>query len=187
MRTYWGEWRYSSTRSLTSALDGGEWSGWLPGRFTPRVGWVGTRAVQDAVVKRNIPSPRRESNSTVFYLERCLAEQVELRCFQTTPIANFYNPHPLTPSLRTIVVLEPHVTVSFPSCNGILVAQTVMPRVGGGVEGGVLPINKDKDFTMQIGLLFPWQLLLSRAGVREGFKPICSQVSFLANINVQGM
>jgi hypothetical protein len=66
-----GEWRYSSTHSLTSALDGGEWSGSCPGRFTPRErvpgihwigGWVGPRTVQDVVVKRIIPSTRRESN-----------------------------------------------------------------------------------------------------------------------------
>jgi hypothetical protein len=31
-----GEWRYSSTHSLTSALDGGEWSVSRPGRFIPR-------------------------------------------------------------------------------------------------------------------------------------------------------
>jgi hypothetical protein len=31
-----GEWIYSSTHSLTSALDGGEWSASLPGRFTPQ-------------------------------------------------------------------------------------------------------------------------------------------------------
>ena len=30
-----GEWRYSSTLSLTSALDGGGWSTPRPGRFTP--------------------------------------------------------------------------------------------------------------------------------------------------------
>jgi hypothetical protein len=67
-----GEWRYSSTHSLTSALDGGEWSASCPGHFTPRErapdthwigGWVGPRAVLNAVVKRKIPSPRRESNS----------------------------------------------------------------------------------------------------------------------------
>jgi hypothetical protein len=66
-----GEWRYSSTHSLTSALDGGEWSASRPGRFTPREkahgthwigGWVGPRAILDTVVKRKIPSPRRESN-----------------------------------------------------------------------------------------------------------------------------
>jgi hypothetical protein len=64
-------WRYSFTYSLTSALDGGEWSASRPGRFTPGErapgthwigGWVGRRAVLDAVVKRKIPSPRRESN-----------------------------------------------------------------------------------------------------------------------------
>jgi hypothetical protein len=57
--------------SLTSALDGGVWSASRPGRFTPRArfpgthwigGWVGPTAVLDVVVKRNIPSPRRESN-----------------------------------------------------------------------------------------------------------------------------
>jgi hypothetical protein len=29
------KWRYSATHSLTSALDGGEWSASGPGRFTP--------------------------------------------------------------------------------------------------------------------------------------------------------
>jgi hypothetical protein len=31
-----GEWKYSSTHSLISALDGGEWSASRPGRFTPQ-------------------------------------------------------------------------------------------------------------------------------------------------------
>jgi hypothetical protein len=62
---------YSSTHFLTSALDGGEWSASLTVRFTPRErapgihwigGWVGPRAVLDAVMKRKIPSPRGESN-----------------------------------------------------------------------------------------------------------------------------
>jgi hypothetical protein len=63
-----GKWRYSSTHSLTSALDGGEWSASRPDRFNPRerapgAHWIGgPRAVLDAVVKRKIPSPRRESN-----------------------------------------------------------------------------------------------------------------------------
>jgi hypothetical protein len=57
--------------SLTSALGGGEWSASRTDRFTPRKrapgthwigGWVGPRAVLEAVVKRKIPSPRRESN-----------------------------------------------------------------------------------------------------------------------------
>jgi hypothetical protein len=65
------EWRCSSTHSLTSALDGGEWSALRLSRFTPRErapgthwigGWVGPRAVLDVVVKGKIPSPRRESN-----------------------------------------------------------------------------------------------------------------------------
>jgi hypothetical protein len=66
-----GEWMYSSTHSLTSALDGGEWPASRPCRFTPKErapgthwigGWVSYRAVLDAVVRRKIPSPRRESN-----------------------------------------------------------------------------------------------------------------------------
>jgi hypothetical protein len=50
-----------------SALDRGGGSASRPGRFTPRErapgtnwigGWVGPRAVLDAMVKRKIPSPR---------------------------------------------------------------------------------------------------------------------------------
>jgi hypothetical protein len=56
--------------SLTSALDGGEWSASRAGRFTPGErapgthwigGWVGPGAILNAVVKRKIPSPFRES------------------------------------------------------------------------------------------------------------------------------
>jgi hypothetical protein len=66
-----GEWRYSSTHPLTSALDGGEWSASRPGRFAPRKrtsgirwigGWVGLRAGLDTVVKRKFPRLLRESN-----------------------------------------------------------------------------------------------------------------------------
>jgi hypothetical protein len=66
-----GEWRYSSTHYLTSALEGGERSASRPGRFTPKEtapgthwigGWVGITSVLDAVAKRKILSPRRESN-----------------------------------------------------------------------------------------------------------------------------
>jgi hypothetical protein len=73
-----GEWRYSPTHSLTSALDGGEWSASHPGRFTARErapgshwigGWVGPRAVLDAVVKRKIPSSCRESNLRIPILQ----------------------------------------------------------------------------------------------------------------------
>jgi hypothetical protein len=70
MKAYWG-WRDTSTHSLTSALDEGEWSASCHGRFTPRErapstywigGWVDPRAVLDAAVQRKIPNPRRESN-----------------------------------------------------------------------------------------------------------------------------
>jgi hypothetical protein len=61
----------SSTHSLTQALDGGEWSASRPCRCTPRErapsthwlgGWVGPRTGLDMVSKKEIPSPRRESN-----------------------------------------------------------------------------------------------------------------------------
>jgi hypothetical protein len=35
LKMYWGEWRYSSTHSLTLALDGSEWSASCPGCFSP--------------------------------------------------------------------------------------------------------------------------------------------------------
>jgi hypothetical protein len=71
MRAYWGSGVIAPLIFLTSALDGGEWSASLPGHFTPRErapgthwigGWMGSRAGLDAVVKREIPIPRRESN-----------------------------------------------------------------------------------------------------------------------------
>jgi hypothetical protein len=61
-----GEWRCSFTHSLTSALGGGELSVSRPGRFTPKErvpstqwigGWVGPRAVLDAVVREKFPAP----------------------------------------------------------------------------------------------------------------------------------
>jgi hypothetical protein len=66
-----GECGYSSTHSLTSALYGGEWSTSRSGRFTPREnvpgthwsgGWMGPRAVLDAVVKRKFPASAGNRN-----------------------------------------------------------------------------------------------------------------------------
>jgi hypothetical protein len=83
MKTYWGV-EVKLHAFLTSALDGGEWSASLPDRFTPRErtpgtnwigGWVGPRAILDALVKRKIPSPRRESNPKHLYLT---AENMEI-------------------------------------------------------------------------------------------------------------
>jgi hypothetical protein len=69
VKTYWGV-EVQRHTFLTAALEGDEWSDSRPGRFTPgeRVpsshwigSWGGTRAGLDGVVKRQIPSPRRES------------------------------------------------------------------------------------------------------------------------------
>jgi hypothetical protein len=59
---------YSSTHSLTSALDGGEWSASRTGRFTPRErapgthwigGWVGPRAILFAVAVTVVEADRK--------------------------------------------------------------------------------------------------------------------------------
>jgi len=69
MKAYWGV-EVCLHTFLTLALPGGEWSASHPGRSTPRErapgthgkgGWVGPRALLDAVVKRKIPCPRRKS------------------------------------------------------------------------------------------------------------------------------
>jgi hypothetical protein len=57
---------YSSIHSLTSALDGGEWSASCSCRFSSRErapgthwigGWVDPNAILDAVVKKKFPVP----------------------------------------------------------------------------------------------------------------------------------
>jgi hypothetical protein len=71
---------------LISVLDGGEWSASRPGRFTARErapgtrwigGWVGPRAVLDAV-KRKILSPRRESNPRTPIIQPVAQRYIEL-------------------------------------------------------------------------------------------------------------
>jgi hypothetical protein len=51
--------------SLTSALDGGEWSAPRPSHFTPSThwigGWVGPRAIVDSVKEKNF-QPLQDSN-----------------------------------------------------------------------------------------------------------------------------
>jgi hypothetical protein len=73
MKTYWGV-KVELHAFLTSAIDKGKWSASRPGRLTLREradgthwigGWVGPRTVLDTVVKRKIPSPRRESNPRI--------------------------------------------------------------------------------------------------------------------------
>jgi hypothetical protein len=70
MKAYWGSGSIAPP-IFSSALDGGEWSASHLGRFTPRKrdpgthfigGWAGPRTVLDAVAKRTIPSPLRESS-----------------------------------------------------------------------------------------------------------------------------
>jgi hypothetical protein len=66
-----GDWRYSSTHSLTSALDGGEWSASRPGRFTlqgkspwypldRRLGGPQSRSGGGGEEKNSQPPPRIE-------------------------------------------------------------------------------------------------------------------------------
>jgi hypothetical protein len=60
------EWRYSSTHSLNSEIDGGVWSASRTYCLIPRErahvtrcmgGWVGPRDGLDAVVKKKFPAP----------------------------------------------------------------------------------------------------------------------------------
>jgi hypothetical protein len=80
MKTYWG-WRYSYTHSLTSALDGSEWSVSRPGRFTPRErapgahwigGWVGPRAILDTELSRLFNLHRTVQNKKKVGIYVCL-------------------------------------------------------------------------------------------------------------------
>jgi hypothetical protein len=106
-----GEWRYSSTYSLTSALDGGEWSASRPGHFTPRErapgtdwigGWVGRRAVLNAV-KRKIPSPRREKKQKGKRVQQYLysSSLIQLRALSWIS-GSSYNLTHLLPSLESL-------------------------------------------------------------------------------------
>jgi len=73
MKTYWGMEVWLHT--LTSALDGGEWSASQLGRFTPDTlwirGWMGPRAGLNAVARRKIPCPGRPASSLVTILPAC--------------------------------------------------------------------------------------------------------------------
>jgi hypothetical protein len=80
--------------SLTSALDGGEWSASRLGRFTSRDrvpgthstgGWVGPRASLDAVAKRKISSRCRESNPDPYVIKiRCgMRLQISMNYFSS--------------------------------------------------------------------------------------------------------
>jgi hypothetical protein len=69
MKAYWGSGGIVPLILWPPALDGGEWSVSRICRFTPRErspvtrwiwGWVGPRAVLNAVVKRKFPSPPPE-------------------------------------------------------------------------------------------------------------------------------
>jgi hypothetical protein len=60
-----GEWRYSSTYSLTSSLDGGKWSASRPAPGTHWTGgWVGPRAGLNTLSRWKIHNPRRDSNTS---------------------------------------------------------------------------------------------------------------------------
>jgi hypothetical protein len=76
MKAYWGVEVYLHA-FLTSELDGGKWSASRPGHFTFRErdpgthwigGWVGPRAVLDAVMKRKIP--RMSERTRLNYLNK---------------------------------------------------------------------------------------------------------------------
>jgi hypothetical protein len=78
MKAYWGD-RYSSTHSLTSAVDGGEWSASRPGRFAPRErtigthwigGWVGPQSRSGRPIQNELLKLRNLSDILVELLGR---------------------------------------------------------------------------------------------------------------------
>jgi hypothetical protein len=77
------EWRYSSTHSLTSALDGGEWSASRPGRFTPRerapgTHWIGKHRIWSEVSKDVAADTRIESQSSNFVSDQWIGWALRL-------------------------------------------------------------------------------------------------------------
>jgi hypothetical protein len=95
---------YNST-PFTSALDGDELSASRPGRFIQREtvpgthrigGWVGSRAVMGAVVKRKIPSHRRQSNP------RTPIVQPVARLSYHSPYTIIYNNMKLEDCMRSV-------------------------------------------------------------------------------------
>jgi hypothetical protein len=114
------EWRYSSTHSLTSALDRGEWSASCPDCFTPRErapgthwigGWVGPRAVLDTVVKRKIPSPHQELNPRTTIVQpvaQCYTDWAIMvplfRCLSKINLATFTGDAAYAKHLKTYII-----------------------------------------------------------------------------------
>jgi hypothetical protein len=105
---------------LTSALDGGEWSASLPGRFTPgertlsthRIGgWMGPRTGLDPVVKRKIPSPCRESNP-----DRPARSLVLYRLSYPAYCHRYYNWKPILTVLRICLSLLSAAFLTFHLC-----------------------------------------------------------------------
>jgi hypothetical protein len=92
-----------STHSSTSTQDGGEWSVSCPSCFTPRErapgtnwigGWVGPRAILDALVKRRISSPRWESKRRTPIVQPRLGHQLLwIRLFFVILISSMPMPH----------------------------------------------------------------------------------------------
>jgi hypothetical protein len=128
-----GAWRYSSTHSLSSELDGGEWSASYTGHFIPEeislgthwiAGWVVPSAGLKAVVKRKISSPRRESNPN----------------------------HPFIPILRMLGAIPPLThTSSWRGIWSIGSTGTTLPFCVGSVNNG----KKQRQLTVeQLGLKF---------------------------------
>jgi hypothetical protein len=83
------QWRYSSTHSLTSALNGGELSASCPGHFTPRErapgsdcmgGWVGPRAVLDLKTQLNMMDVLKLSE---FHQKSCHILSFHIKNLQT--------------------------------------------------------------------------------------------------------
>jgi hypothetical protein len=78
-----GKWRYSSTHSLTSALDGGEWSASRPGRFTSRErahGTIGKEAGWASGCEFNMATSVQTRRKVYEWVEKCM--QLTVTCVE---------------------------------------------------------------------------------------------------------
>jgi hypothetical protein len=148
------EWRYSSTHSLTSVLDGGEWSASRPCRFTPGErapdthwigGWMGPRASLDAVVKRKIPSPCRASScdntgrlQTTARGPKAVRDKFSLRCGD----------------IRVLSIVRYFITFNF-SCT---------------LESQESKIGKTEDFDGNLNFVLPTHICIFYEGVSKSFR-----------------
>jgi len=123
MNTYWKS-EGKAPCILNFVLHGGEWSvsshgRFIPGEITRRTHWIGgwviPRAGPDAVSKRKIPNPYRESN--LDRPARSIVTAIELCRF------------PLLTYLQNILVPKIRLTVSYAQGTGLTITSSRIKKL----------------------------------------------------------